>query len=274
MNAEDEIQDQFVEDVGTGGAEGSTTNPPPPEPKAVTQADLDAAFEKLGSTISTAVAPRREEPQMSEEEQRKLWAIYNPESTQKDFMRKFFRMNPEATEEEVKEARLMFQNMQEGLVRQSVVGARNLFTIEMQKLREEYAPLMQHYRDAKAKELQTDFFKAYPSLAETDEATGSFRYMTAVRLGAQELAQQTFPTREAYFKALAEKAAGIVSGIVPGFVLGDNKTKPKSATGTPRLPRTSAGGTGGTARGGEDRGDVKALRGANGDDAGTLDWVS
>jgi hypothetical protein len=269
-----ELEEQFVEDVtpGAEGAEVTTTDEPKNAP--VSQASLDAAFEKLSSTLSTSLQPKKDEPQMSEEEQQKLWAIYNPESTQKDFMRKFFRLNPEATKEEEQEARSMFKSMQEGLVRQSIVGARNLFQAELQKMREEYAPLVSHHRDVIAKELQSAFFKAYPSLGEQDEASGSYRYMTAVRLAAQELANQTFATQPLYFKALAEKAAGIVSGIVPGFVLGDSKTKTKSSTNTPRLPRTSAGGTGGTARGGEDRGDGKAVRGSNGDDAATLDWVS
>lgn len=275
MNTETEDQnDQFVEDVQTE-AKGLETAPPDTTsaaPKPVTQADLDAAFEKLGSTISTAVTPKASEPQMSAEEQKKLWAIYDPEGTQKDFMRKFFRLNPEATKEEEDEARSMFKSMQEGLVRQSIVGARNLYQADLAALREEFAPLMQYYRDAQAKELQSEFFKAFPALGEKDEESGSYRYMTAVRMAAQDLAQKTFPDRPSYFKALAEGAAKIVSGIIPGFALGATPNKTKSSTNTPRLPRTGVGGTGGTARGGADAGDGKAVRGANGDDASTLDW--
>lgn len=272
MNNED-VEEQFVEDVqGTEGADPAPT--PEPKDAPVSQASLDAAFEKLSGAISTAVRPKEETAPMSEADQKKLWAIYDPEETQKDFMQKFFRLNPEATPEERAEAKAMFKNMQEGLVRQSIVGSRNLFQSELQKMRDEFSPLMTHYREVKAKELQTNFFKAYPALGEQDEATGSFRYMTAVRLAAQDLATSTFDSEPKYFKALAEKAAGIVSGIVPGFVLGDSKTKPKSSTTTPRLPRTSAGGTGGAARGGEERGDGKSVRGSNGDDATTLDWVS
>lgn len=274
MNTEELDQEQFVEDVGgaaEGGQTGTEGGSDTAAPKPVTQADLDAAFEKLGSTISTAVTPRKEEAPMSEDDQRKLWAIYNPEETQKDFMRKFFRMQPEATEDDVKAARELFSAMQNGLVRQSVVGARNLFTMELQKLRDEYAPMAQYFRDAKARELQTDFFAAFPALGEKNE-DGSPRFMTAVRMAAQDLAQQTFADRPSYFKALAERAAGIVSGIIPGFALGATP-KTKSSTTTPRLPRTSAGGTGGTARGGEANGDTKVQRGANGDDAGTLDWM-
>jgi hypothetical protein len=269
-------EEQFVEDVQQethGGGTTTTQTTQTTEPKPLSQGDLDAAFEKLGTTLKTAVTPPREAPQMSEADQKKLWSIYDPEESQKDFMRKFFRLNPEATKEEEQEARAMFKGMQEGLVRQSIVGARNLFQMELAKLREEFAPLQQHYRDAQAEKLQTEFFKSYPSLAAQDETSGSFRYMTAIRMAAQDLAQQTFASRPIYFKALADRAAEIVKGILPDFSLGATPPK-KSSTSTPSLPRTRVGGSGGTARGGDTTTDGKAVRGANGDDASTLDWTA
>lgn len=276
MNTElEQTEDQFVEDVQqeTSGAV-RTEDAPPPEPKHLTQESLEAAFEKLGSTITKAVTPQeqRQAQEMSPEEQKKLWAIYDPEEGQKDFMRKFFRLNPEATEEEVTAARGMFKNMQEGLVRQSVVGARNMTLIEIEKLKKEYGfdEIRTFLREQKAQKLSSEFYGKFPALGETTES-GQRKYEKAVHFAANQLANQTFASLDAYFQALAERAAEFVKGILPDFDLGKQTTKNKTSTSTPRLPRTSAGGTGGTTRGGESQ-DQKAARGANGDDSGTLDW--
>lgn len=269
--------EQFVDEIqkDTSGLETQDTSTTPP-PKPVTQADMDAAFEKLGTTISKAVTPReqQEAKQMSPEEQKKLWAIYDPEEGQKDFMRKFFRLNPEATEQDIADARGMFKNMQEGLVRQSVVGAQNMTTLALEKFKKEYGfdEMRDAFRQMRAEKLQTDFFKAYPALGEINEATGTPKFMKAIHVAANELAKENFASQDAYFTALAERASEFVKGILPDFDLGA-KTKTKSSTSTPSLPRTRVGGSGGTARGAEG-GDGKATRGANGDDSSTLDWTA
>lgn len=275
-------EDQFVEDV-----QGETNGFVKPEavaattetPKPITQSDMDAAFEKLGTAITKAVTPQQQREavqEMSPAEVKKLWAIYDPEEGQKDFMRKWFRMNPEATEQDVTEARAMWKNMQEGLVRQAVVGSRNLMTVELDKMRKEYAkqfePLQKFYQEAQAEKLSTEFFSAFPTLGELNDA-GKPKYMKAIKIAADELAKQNFNSRPEYFQALAERAAEFVKGILPDFDLGKAANKNKTSTSTPRLPRTGAGGTGGTSREVEAAG-AKVQRGANGDDSGTLDWTA
>lgn len=274
MNNENEnAEEQFVEDVQGGGEQQEPQTPP--ASKTMSESDLAAAFEKLGSTISTAVAPREQQQQatgLTDEEKNKLWAVYNPEESNKEFMKKFFRLNPDATEQDVADARALFHDMQKGFVRQAVVGSRNLLQIELDKLKKEYGfdDMRDYVREQRTAKLQTDFFSSYPSLAVQDETTGNYRYMAAIRIAGEELKNVTYTSRSAYFKALAEKAAEVVKNILPDFDLG--ATQPtKSATSTIKLPRTRVGGSGGISRG-ADAQDVKAVRGANGDDASTLDW--
>lgn len=269
---ETDTEEQFVEDVqnADGGTADVGTAAAVETAKPV---DLEAAIAKLGDRLSTELKPKETAApqQMSREQEAELWAIYNPEAGRKDFMHKFFKLNPDATAEEVADAKAMWGDMQKGLVRQAVVGSRNLFMQELQKVHDRYAPLETHYREARAEKLQRDFYSAYPALGVQTES-GTFQFQTAIRMATNDLAQKTFNGESEYFKALADRASEIIKGILPSFDLGA-KTKNKTSTTTPSLPRTRVGGSGGTAAGGG-TGDGKSVRGANGDDASTLDWNS
>src|SRR4051812_40029412 len=68
--------------------------------------ELRKAMAELATTVRTIATPKEkdDEPALTEEQKAELWAVYNPEASRKDFFKKFFRMNPEATPEEVTEA--------------------------------------------------------------------------------------------------------------------------------------------------------------------------
>ena len=253
--------DQFVEGVENQQAgQEPATKVAAPDPNA----EMRAAIAELGGQVGQfieAAKPRQQEAVLTDEQKAELWAIYDPEKTNKDFMRKFFRMNPDATPEEVAEAKGMFRDMQQGLVRQAIVGSRNLYQQELAKLREEYAPLKTYVEQQRAVQTKDRFYSEFEALKDP-------RYEKVVAASARMLSSQTFASEKEYFKALAESAADAIKGLVPDFDLGakPQQTQSRNAN-TPRLPRTSAGGTGGSGGGGQ----AKAAATSD-DDAGSLSW--
>lgn len=210
-----------------------------PEVKVSETDELRQALAELTGHVTTLAAPKQQQAApLTEEQKAELWAIYNPESTRKDFMRKFFKLNPDATPEEEEEARAMFKEMQTGLVKQSIVGAQNYLLPEIEKIHKRYAPLVEYVEQQRAQQTRLEFYKTYPAFEEA-------RHGKILELVASQVAQRPHADNKAFFKALAESAAELIKSSDPAFDLGA-VTKQKPTAGTaPRLPRSSVGGTGG-----------------------------
>jgi hypothetical protein len=216
------------------------------EPKATPPAndDLRSALAELAGHVKTISTPKTQEPQapMSEEEKEKLWGVYKP--TRKDFFHKFFGLPEDADEMSLKERQELFAEVQQGLVRQSLTGSLNLMKQLREQFDAEYAPLREYVSQARAKETRSAFNTAYPGLADA-------RYDKVLRIVSSDLAKREFKSQDEFFKALAEGAAESIREFVPEFDLGATTNQPKKAPGsTPRLPRTSVGGSGGAGGGG------------------------
>ena len=204
-------------------------------------AEMRSAIADLAKTVKAATAPKTPDfIPLTDDQKAELWGIYDPEKGRKDFFQKFFRMNPEATPEEVKEVKELWADVQRGLVRQAVVGARNLHEIDLQKFRETLAPLFSYVNTVQARERQDRFYNTYGALKDE-------KYNKVIDGVARGLAGRTFESEGHYFKALAEGAAEVIKGVIPNFDLG-KQPKTKSGT-TPRVPRSSVGGTGGAGKG-------------------------
>jgi hypothetical protein len=211
------------------------------EDKPDPNAELRSAMTELAGTVRDIAKPKEKEQPLSEAEQKKLWAIYDPEETRKDFLHKFFKLNPDATPDEVKEAKDMWGSIQQGLVKQAVVGSINLTKNELAKLREEFGPALDYIQQARARETRSRFDTTYPTLADA-------KYGKIVQANAKLLEGKTFKDENEYFKVLAESTAESIKAIDATFDLG-KKTETKPAGSTPKLPRTSVGGQGGTGAG-------------------------
>jgi len=201
------------------------------------------AVAELARSVNKATAPKEPAPvEMTEEQKAEYWGVWDPEKSNKEFYKKWFRLNPDATPEEVTEMKAMFAEMQRGLVRQSLIGARNMYSEELRKLREEFAPIREHVSAQKAEATRKRFFDAHPVLNDP-------KFQNVVNVVAKGLADREFKTEDEYFKALAEGAAETIKAVVPDFDLGAVATTKKPTGTTPKLPRTSVGGTGGTGAG-------------------------
>lgn len=212
---------------------------PPADPVQQALADLRGEIKSL--------APKPEEPkprQMTPDEEAEYFRVYNPTKSRPDFFKKFFNLGDDADEMTVKERQELFADMQQGLVRQSATAAAYMIKQLEAQFEQRYAPLMEHYQQAQAKEIRDSFNGAYPALADP-------KFSALLRAKAESLRDKSFPTREEYFKVLAESTAADIKAIVPDFDLGAGASKSKPTPGTtPRTPRTSVGGSGGAGGGG------------------------
>ena len=235
----DDLLEQTPPDEGQGGGAPAGEEETPPEPTA-----MERAVEELTKTQKTILervnAPKEIEPvKRTPEQEAEFWAVFDPEATDKEFMRKFFRMNPEATDDEVKQARDIFAMVQKGLVKQSVMGSKRYVDHIVEQVRAEYAPALKYMEEARAEATRTKFFGDYPALKEK-------KYEKIIAASAQSLANAEFADEPSYFKALAELAAGTIKGIIPEFDLGK---QPEPAGKAPKLNRTRVGGGGGAGKG-------------------------
>lgn len=215
-------------------------------------AELRSAMTELAGTVKKLAAPADDKKDLTDDEKAELWAIYNPEKSRPTFIKEFFRLSDEeATPEKIKAVKELFDDMHKGFVKQAVVGARNLFTVELEKVKEEFKGISDYVAKQRAKETRDSFNTAYPVLADK-------KYDKIVALCAKNIDQSKFDTDEKYFKALADSAADAINMVrdeaglekidlskTPEETPGKTKT---SAT-TPRTPRTSVGGTGGAGGG-------------------------
>lgn len=208
------------------------------EDKPDPNAELRSAMTELAGTVREIAKPKEKEVELTPEQKSELWAIYDPEKTNKDFMKKFWKLNPDATPEEVAEAKSMWADMQQGIVKQAVVGSMNLTKTELKKMRDEFGELRDYVSQARAKETRSRFDTAYPALADT-------KYNKIVQANAKLLEGKTFKDENEYFKVLAESTAESIKAINADFDLG-KKPETKPAGSTLKLSRTSVGGQGGT----------------------------
>lgn len=241
MSLDTTTDNEDIDDLDDGSAAddtSSTTTTPPPA-----NDDLRAAMTELAGIVKGQVAPKKEEkePELTQEQKDEFWAVYNPEKKDPKFLDKFFRLTEDMTPEQKAEFKALFADLQQGLVKQSVVGARNLMQIELAKLREEFAPAQEYISEARAERTRGRFFEKYETLKDP-------RYAKIIAITAKDLSSREFANEAEYFKALAEGAAETIAGVEPTFALGAAKTKQTPGT-TPRLPRTSVGGTGGAGGG-------------------------
>jgi hypothetical protein len=243
---ENEEDNDELDDILDGGAEGDNEEGKgkPATPPAQDKDELRLAMAELAGTVKTLAAPKPEpRKELSQDEKDELWGVFRPEKADKDFHKKFFRLTDDMTPEQQQEFKALWDMMQQGLTRQSIVGAKNLMQIELAKLQEELAPVREYVSQAKAERTRKEFYSSFPALGEKT-TDGKLRYEKIINATARTLADQEFESRDAYFKALAEGAAESIKGVLPEFDLGAKKqTKPAGTA--PRLPRTRVGGTGG-----------------------------
>lgn len=215
----------------------------PAEPKQPSDTDeLRSAMAELAGTVKKISEPKEPAPrEPSPEEVAEFWKVYNPEISDKEFFKKFFRLQPDATEEEVAQVRELFGGVQRGMMLQAITAARNYIAMARAEIDEQYGPLREYVDNAKREATRGRFFGTYPALEEK-------RFNKIIDATARSLDNKLFASEEEYFKALAEGAAGSIKEILPEFDLGA-KPQPKKPGQTPKLPRTSAGGGGGAGKG-------------------------
>ncbi len=211
----------------------------PVEPKPVSDDIRTAVAEAFKEHAPKPAAPAPKE--MSEEEKRKFWAIFNPDEVDPKFMHQFFNLGDDADDMTLAQKKKLFASMQEGFARQFLTAAQHMMNARMAQVEERLAPLQEHYVQERSKITRKNFDEAYPALADK-------KFDKVLRLSATALANNEFDSTEAYFKALAEHAADSIKAIVPEFDLGAPQTKPTPGT-APKTPRSRVGGTGGTGTG-------------------------
>lgn len=263
-------------DLFDGGDEPQETQSPETQQSQETQgtesqpsrqdpnSEMTAALRELRETFAKSQQPQQPQAgrQPTQDEINAHWAVYNPTAKDPDFFAKYLRlpadMDPAERQQVLQAHAQLFGQIQEGLVKQAVVGARNIMQMELQKLREEYTPFQQMMSQQRSEGVRNRFYQTYGALKDP-------RFEKIVGAAARDLANQNFADEPAYFKALAESAAGSIKGLMPDFDLG---AKPQQPQGTrPRLPRTSVGGSGGAGGqgGGQQQGSSKSK-----DDSGSL----
>lgn len=242
MDTELEEDVDIIDDPVTPAEEKT----PPPDPNE----DLRNAVQELTRIQTEAAKPKEpEEKELTAEQKAEMWAVYNPEASKKDFMKKFWKLNPDASDEEVAEAREYFSDMQRGIVKQAIKGSMNIYQAELAKLREELKtkldPIEKDYADTRAAKMRERFSAEYEDFADP-------KYNKLLELADRAQAGKQFKSEAEYFKAVAETAAEALKTGQPDFILGAVKNKPTKTTGlTARSPRLIAGsGSGGGSGGG------------------------
>lgn len=206
---------------------------------------LRAAMTELAGTVKTLASPKEAPRQPTAEEVAQYWRVYNPEETDKEFFRKFFRLPPDASDEEVAQVRELFGGVQAGLMRQAITAAQNYIKMARMEMDEEYGPLKEFVETQKREATRGRFFGEYPGLDDK-------RFNKIIDATARSLDNKVFQSEAEYFKALAEGAAGSIKEILPDFDLGAKQKTTTKPGQTPKLPRTSAGGGGGAGKGAHD----------------------
>lgn len=242
------------EDTLEGGQqheEGTDKVPDPKKPKAEEQSDdLKAALADLTTVVTSLKKPEKEKEVVKEltaEQKAEMWGVFDPTKDKKDFMKKWFKLNPDCTPEEESEAKELFDFVHSGLMKQALKGSQNLVALAEQRIMDKFGPVLERVQKQEAeqsqKQIRQAFDKTYPVLADP-------KYAKILKAVATDLEGQDFPDQNAFFKVLAEGTAAAIKTLVPDFVLTEKPNKQSAGT-SGRLPRTRVGGSGG-AGGGND----------------------
>lgn len=262
-----EILDPEVDDITSQNEPKDDIDPQKAAPVEPKDDDLRSAMRTLTESVTKLATPKAEPVQKSPEQLAEEWGVYDPAKQDPEFFRKFMRLNPDMDKAEaqaaITEYSSLFGGMQKGIVKQAIMGTLKVIREnDLARLREEFDPIKSEVSSAKAEKTAGRFYSQYPALQDTDQ----FKFSKAVNDTARDLADKEFADEPAYFKALAEGAAERVRGYNPSFDLGAKIAKPTAGT-SPRLPRTSVGGTGGTGNGG-----APTKKAGSDDDSGSIDW--
>ncbi len=210
---------------------------------AVSDPELLKAIQDLSTSVKSG-QKQEDRQELTEEQKEEMWGVFKPEKARPDFIKKFFNLPDDASTDLINEKRELLGYLQEGLVKQSLIGATNFQKIALKEIEDKFTPIKEYVSKAEAKERDREFHETYPALKDP-------KYKKIVELTQKQLKRETFKDEPEYFKAVAEAAAESIQAIVPDFDLGATKeAKPKPAGTTPRVPRSTAGGTGGTGGGG------------------------
>jgi hypothetical protein len=232
----DEIEE--VEQTGGEGGDGGEVRAPVDDSSKEL---ADAAKELRGVVDGLKATPPPPAAGLTPAQRAELWGVFDPEKGRTDFMRKFFRMNPEATPQEQQEAKELFAYAHEGMVRQSLTGARNFDRIMMDEIDRKYGPILEYVQQAALRDRQERFYSTFESLRDS-------KYFNIINAVSQQLMNKRYENEGEYFKDLAERSAKAIQEIVPDFDLGKGK-KTKQAGSAVRIPRSSVGSAAAARRG-------------------------
>lgn len=227
-----------------GGGEGNDTNRQPADDKGKPNDELLEEMRKLREVTERGQQSKGDDgkKQLSPEEEEELWAVFNPDKVSKTFIKDFFNLPDDASNELIEKKREQFNIVQKGFVKQAVVTARNLHTMDFEKFRGEFKPIQEYVTKAEQREAQRAFVEKFPGL-------GDKKFEKIIRLCEKDLQRDKFKSEEDYQQALAESAAKTIEEAT-GQKIELGAKPPEKPTGTsPRVPRTSVGGTGGTGGG-------------------------
>lgn len=229
------------EQNGQGDGKGTPTVDPNEE--------MRKAVAQLAGTVENLAKPKPEVHQPSQAELAAQYGIFDPKTVNENYFKDFFGLPDDVAPEVLERKMKLYAETQKGWVKQAVMTAlKVLRDTDLRTIRDEYTPATQFAAESRAEKLKTDFYSTYPALVDS-EGDGP-KFSAVVDAVAKTLADKEFPNKEAYFKALAEGAAAVVKGVFPSFDLGAKPTKTTAGT-SPRLPRTSVGGSGGAGSGGQ-----------------------
>lgn len=208
--------------------------------------DTAAALKELAGELRSsreAQKPKDEPTAIDPAVLKKEWAFWEPDGA---FIRKFFKANPDATDEDLKDQVEAMQQMHQGIMRQSYTGMQKLLAQALEKFeKERISPLQEFYSKANTEKARNSFNESFPVFKDK-------RYDKILGLAQKSLeGRKDLSDDETFFKAVAETAAELIRDVNPDFVLEAAEKPSKPTTGTTlKLPRGRVGGNGGSGGGG------------------------
>lgn len=216
-----------------------------PEKKSSREnSELREAMAELATTVTQVVKDKPTAPPkpMTQAEMEEYWGVFKPDP--KDLRTLFKGISDDATPEALAEHAALFKKVQDGLVKQAFIAARNVFNEELKKRDAQLAEFSSYREQQTARQVRSDFNSRYETLADP-------KYDRVLKIIAQEINEDkslNFRNNNEYFDELAKRSAEAIRDYVPDFDLGEPNKK-QSTGKLPRLPRSGGGGgTGNTGR--------------------------
>ena len=207
-------------DGGDGGAGDAGGAPAAPAAPAFDPSALASAFAESLKTAGFGPAAEPAKPTMTPEEAAKLLKVWEPDDA---FLQEFGNVDTQLG---------AFKKMRDGLS----AHFQTVLQAQLERVRQEFSPIMQEVQTQREAALDTQFSTAYPQLGKSE--------LKPLRDAVtQQLLQQgkRFGSPAEAFKAVAEGVAAVLKVSNPNFTL-----SPASAGGsTSTIPVTSPGGGGG-----------------------------